>query len=174
MYDRRKFKALVHYICSQRSGDPKLGAVKLNKILWLADLTAYYQLGHAITGARYVKREFGPVPHQILPIERELQNEGVLTIRDAKHYGKDKKEFIVHSMASIDFFPTNEKEIVDWAISFVCDEHTAASISEASHDHIWKAAEDGEEIPHYTVFAIPGEITQEERNWAQMQLEGAR
>ena len=58
-------------------------------------------------------------------------------------------------------------------ISYVCNEHTATSISEQSHDHIWKAAEDGEELPLFTVFAKPGIVTDDEREWAMMKLEEA-
>ncbi|HEV2493248.1 MAG TPA: Panacea domain-containing protein [Terriglobia bacterium] len=172
MYDARKFKQLVHYVCSRRSDNPSsLGAVKLNKTLWLSDLASFYTLGHPITGARYVKRQFGPVPTPILPTLRELESEGVLTITEADHYGKRKTEYVVNLPATDEFLSPEERGIVERMIRFVCEEHTAASISEASHDHIWKAAEDGEEIPLFTVFAQPGKITEEEREWARMTLE---
>jgi hypothetical protein len=166
MYDKAKFKNLVHYICAQRSSDPSsLGAVKLNKILWLSDFRAYYRLGDSITGARYVKRQFGPVPHQIMPVLKELQSEGAIEIRDVLHFGKPKKEYVARY--------EEEKEIIDKTIKLICEDHTAASISEVSHDHVWKAAEDGEEIPYYTVFSVPGKITADELEWAKMQLEHA-
>jgi len=174
MYDKTKFKTLVHYICAQRSGDPSsLGAVKLNKILWLSDFRAYYLLGEPITGARYVKRQFGPVPHQIIPVLKELESEGAISIKEAQHFGKPKKEYIIKYGASIDYFPEEQKRIVDWAINLVCERHTASSISEASHDNVWKAAEDGEELPYYTIFAEPGKIMADEVEWARMQLENA-
>jgi hypothetical protein len=174
MYDKKKFKNLVHYICAQRSANPSsLGATKLNKILWLSDFRAYYNFGESITGARYVKRQFGPVPHQIVPILKELESEGHIEVQDATHYGKTKKQYMVKHGISIEHFPTKEKEIVDEVIKFVCDTHTASSISEASHDHVWKAAEDGEEIPYFTVFAMPGKINEHELEWARMQLETA-
>ena len=73
-FNREKFKLLVHYICWRCSDDPsRLGAVKLNKTLWVADFTAYYEFGQAITGAGYVKRQHGPVPRVILPVLRELE-----------------------------------------------------------------------------------------------------
>lgn len=171
MFNREKFKSLVHYVCWRSSDDPsRLGAVKLNKTLWLSDLGAYYRSGQSITGARYIKRKFGPVPAAILPVLTELEDEGILTIRDAKHFGKRKKEYIVHRDASDNFLSPDEREMVETAIKVVCDSHTATSVSEASHDHVWKAAEDGEEIPLYTVFAKPGEITQSDRDWAHQQL----
>ncbi len=175
MANENRFKQLVHYVCTLCAADPtKLGAVQLNKALWLSDLRSYYQLGHAITKARYVKRQFGPVPSSIVPVLDELQREGALTVRDADHFGKAKKEFIVKREASGDFLSPEEDQIVKEVVSFVTEKHTAASISEASHDHIWKAAADGEELPLFTVFAVPGTITDEEREWAQLTLENER
>jgi Protein of unknown function (DUF4065) len=174
MYNKHKFKTLVHYICAQRADDPfSLGATKLNKILWLSDFRAYYVSGESITGARYVKRQFGPVPHQIVPVLKELESEGAIEVKDVFHFGKPKKEYQVKYGTSIEHFPEDQQEIIEWAIKLVCDRHTAASISNASHDHIWKAAEDGEEIPYHTVFAEPGQITEDELEWARMQLERA-
>jgi hypothetical protein len=172
MRDRQKFKSLVHYVVSRRCKAPEtLGAIKLNKILWLSDLKAFYQLGHPISEATYVKQEFGPVPKQIMPVLHDLEREGVLTVRDAPHYGKQKKQYDVHRLESGNFLEPEEQEIVDGIINHVCDEHTAASISEASHDHIWQAASDGEAIPLFTVFARPGRVTDMDRQWAQIKLE---
>jgi hypothetical protein len=169
------FKNLVHYICWKCSDEPTaLGSVKLNKALWLSDLIAYYRLGHPITNARYVKRQYGPVPSSILPVLRELQQSGVLTVQEADHFGRRKREFLVHKSANGGFLSPEELAIVDRTIAYVCDEHTAVSISEASHDHIWKAADDGEIIPHFTVFAEPGKITEEDREWAQLMLENSQ
>jgi hypothetical protein len=169
-----KFKSLVHYVCASRCSAPDtLGAVKLNKILWLSDLSAFYETGRPITNSRYIKQKFGPVPARILPVLRELENEGKMTVIDAPHYGKQKKEYKVHAQASGAFLSADELKIVNDVIDHVCDEHTAKSVSEASHDHIWMAAEEGEEIPLFTVFAKPGKITDSERMWAQLQLESA-
>jgi hypothetical protein len=132
---------------------------------------AYLQLQEPITGARYVRRRFGPVPHQILPVLKDLETEGALTVGETYYHGKTKTSYSVHKPASYEMFTPKERAIVDKMIDFVCDEHTATSISEFSHDHVWKAATEGEEIPYMTVFAQPGTITQEDRNWARFQLE---
>lgn len=167
-----RFKQLVHYVCSIYAGDPtKLGSVKLNKALWLADLLSYYHLGEPITNARYVKRQFGPVPTKVLPALRELESEGVLIAQDTEHFGWRKKEFIVHRLSTGEFLSAEEKQLVDQAVAWVAESHTATSISNWSHDHIWRTARDGEEIPHFTVFANPGKITDEDREWARLKLE---
>jgi len=171
MYDSKKFKNLVHYICWKCSDDPsKLGSVKLNKTLWLSDLSAYYNTGDSLTGARYVKRQFGPVPRAILPTLQELERDGILKTRDVRHYQYQKKEFLVTAPPP-NFLTDSERKLVDVTIEIVCDQHTATSISAFSHDHIWQSAKDGEEIPAFTVFAVPGDITNDEREWAKMELE---
>ena len=171
-FDRDKFKSLVHYVCWRCKDDPsRLGAVKLNKTLWVADFTAYYNSSSPITGARYVKRKHGPVPGAIMPVLNELESQGALSIRDTNFHGFSKKEYRVLTDPDTRDFTAEELAIADAAIELVCEQHTATSISDASHDHIWQAADDGEEIPYYTVFSVPGSITDDEREWARQELE---
>lgn len=171
-FAKEKFKSLIHYICWRCHSDPsKLGAVKLNKILWLSDFISYYNSGQPITGARYVRRKFGPVPGAIVPALKELETEGALSIRDTTFHGKRKKEYAVKKKPSLKVFDEKELKLIDTVITYVCESHTAKSISEQSHDHLWESAEDGEEIPYFTIFAKPGEIDEEDRNWANQALE---
>jgi hypothetical protein len=170
-HDREKFKALVHYVCWRYATAPdKLGAVKLNKTLWRADFKSFYLTRHSITGARYIKRQYGPVPSGLKAVLQELVNEGVLTIGTTPYHGYDKHQFVAHSEPDLRLLTKQDIEIADEAMRFVCEEHTAKSISEESHDHIWRAAKDGEKIPYETVFAVPGEITDDEREWARQEI----
>jgi hypothetical protein len=168
--DRKKFKLLIHYICSMCEPS-QFGSVKLNKILWVADFQAYYELGKSITGARYVKRQHGPVPSTIVPILDELSLEGLLSITEEDFHGFPKRRFEAFGTPDLSRLTEDEIRIVNTAIKFVI-EHTARPISKLSHDHIWRTADDGEEIPYYTVFALPGEITESDREWARTMLGG--
>ena len=166
-----RFKNLVHYVCWRCADDPsKLGAVKLNKILWRSEQENYYRNGKSLTSVHYVKEKYGPVPDGIVKALSELQREGKVVQGQADHFGFDKKEFIVQESAPIDFLDPSERKIVDEMIQHITERHTASSISNESHDDIWKAAVKGEAIPHYTVFAKKGPITQEELEWAQFAL----
>jgi hypothetical protein len=172
IFDHDKFKSLVHYVCWRCNRDPsKLGAVKLNKALRVADFTSYYKTGEPITGARYVKRQFGPVPSVIVQVLNELESEGAIRTREVPFHGFTKKQYNVLVEPDESAFTLPEIEIVEAAINLVCQEHTATSISERSHDHIWKVAENGEEIPYFTIFSVPGDITEDERSWALEELE---
>ena len=56
--NEEKLKAAIAYITSKRA----VGKVKLFKLLYLADFTAYLELGTSITGDVYENFEMGPVP----------------------------------------------------------------------------------------------------------------
>lgn len=173
--DREKFKALVHYICWKCKDPEKLGSVKLNKILWVCDFSYFYRYGTPLTGARHVKRQFGPVPHAIIPILGELVAEGALTVTDVRLFDSTKKEFRSLREPELTAFTEEELRVfVDPAIRLITQEHTGKSVSEVSHDHIWHAAQDGEEIPYFTIFARPGDVMAEEIEWASGVLEEQR
>jgi hypothetical protein len=147
MADMQKFKDLVHYVCAQSPSRAKLGATKLNKILWYAERDAYVQLGHPISGAKFVKRQFGPVPKAIMPVLGVLQSDRAIAIRETIVFGKSKREFISLVTPNISGFKPEEISIVNSAIYTICNFHTADSISKKSHDDVWELAEIGEEIP---------------------------
>lgn len=170
-FDRGKFKALVHYVCWRCKDDTsKLGATKLNKILWLSDFDRYYRHGMPLTGARYAKEQFGPVPRAIMPVLRELEAEGAVVRREVDFHGKEKAEFIVEK-DPLPEFSGDEIAQIDRIIAFVCEENTAKSISDLSHGRVWHAADDGEDIPYFTVFAIPGALTDDDREWAKQEID---
>lgn len=163
-----KFEALVHYICWRCQDPTRLGATKLNKILWFTDATAFVNWGEPITEAVYIKRQFGPVPRQILPTLTRLERDGKLAIRETSYLGVPKREFFTLKPADISGFTAEQISLADYVIDTICEDHTAASISELSHDAVWDLAEIGEEIPLYAVLAAKAsEITQESIAWAR-------
>ena len=84
-FDRTKFKRLVHYIVWKVGKHDWFGATKLNKVLWFVDACAYALTGSPITGETYTRGEFGPVPKHIVPVRRELAEEGAIKVsKEAK------------------------------------------------------------------------------------------
>lgn len=168
MSGKARFKALVHYILERCDDPKKLGATKLNKVLWYADTFAFRSTGQTISGeTHYVKRQFGPVPKKVLSAIRELQAEGKIHVKETEYFGKPKREFISLRQADASKFTAEEIEIVDAVLSAICDHHTAASISDLSHDLIWEAAELGEDIPVFAVLAAQvGALTKNDKKWA--------
>jgi hypothetical protein len=141
-----KFKALVHYVI-QKCDDPnRLGSVRLNKILWYSDVAAYLSTGAPVTGAQYVKKDYGPVPRSITRTLNELEAEKQISIKHPEE-AFAPREF--RSLAETDegMFSDVERGMIDQILSDICTNHTASSISDLTHDVIWKAADEGEEIP---------------------------
>ena len=152
-----KFKALVHYIIYQCRDNPaQLGAIRLNKTLWYADVEAFQYCDptkrKSITGCKYVKREFGPVPKSIRDALRELQDEEKILIKDPT---QDHAPRLFISIAEPDpsALSDGEKSITNGVLKFVCGQ-TARAISASTHDLIWEAADMDEEIPLAATLAV--------------------
>jgi len=161
-----KFKALVHFIVDECQDQPsRLGATRLNKALWYADVIAYKLNGVSITGDSYVKREKGPVPKFILATLRELVSEGKVAIKEPE-YPFDVRKFLSLETAATDTLSHEEIELAREILSIVCG-HTATDISDMTHDQVWEAARIGEEIPlHATLAGLEGAITDNVLSWA--------
>jgi Protein of unknown function (DUF4065) len=170
-----KFKALVHYIVAT-SGDPqRLGATRLNKICWYVDTLSFRIAARPVTNEVYVKRQHGPVPRSILQTLRELEHDQKIHVRE-HHYlpGRTMRIFVALEDADVSVFSSSELEIIDFVIDHVCKNHSAASISELSHDIIWETACYGEEIPlAATLVAQPAELKDEVRAWISRTVEKA-
>ena len=168
--NREKLKALVHYVSFQCDNMAMLGSIKLNKVLWVSDLWSYVKSGEPITGEIYVKQEYGPVAGSMVGILDELQVEKKILVRHRSHHGgKTKTDYISLSDPEniSEMFTAEEISLVDNAIDFVCNLHTAKQISDRSHDIIWHLAEIGEEIPYHAMLAsrLDG-ITKDDVVWA--------
>lgn len=167
-----KLHHLTHYIISRCDEPSVLGATKLNKILWFSDAWAYMRLGSPITEARYEKRQFGPVPSGILNVQNNLVKNGRIILRQGAYGGYPQTQFVSLTTPDINGFSGPQISLVDSIISDICHNHTAASISQASHDIVWDAAELGEEIPLYAVFASrQAELTGDDVVWAREQMQ---
>jgi hypothetical protein len=166
--NREKLKRMVHYICDRVSDPWKLGSTKLNKILYYVDFGSYFKLGRPITGETYVKRQHGPVAYDILRIEEELVDEEKIAIRTGDYFGYKQKRYFALEEPDLSIFSADEISIVEKVIDLIAKNHSATSISLASHNHIWEAAELGEEIPYQTSLINElGEINQQDVEWAQ-------
>lgn len=161
-----KFKALVHFMVHQCREQPgRLGAIRLNKALWYTDVFAYKASGASVTGERYVKRAKGPVPARILQTLNELELEQKIHIREPD--GKfDSRKFMGLVSPNTSVLSEDEMAAASSTLEAVCG-YSANEISELTHDIIWEAAAEGEEIPLYaTLVSEKGEISDNVRAWA--------
>jgi len=147
-----KSRELVHYIINKCSDPSKLGATKLNKILYYADFLFYMEHGKTITNETYVKQDHGPVPKHILQHLENLMEKGAISIREVPFFGKIKREYHSLTVPKISDFSSEEIAHIDEIVNLICNEYTASDISELTHNLVWEYAKKGEEIPPYTIF----------------------
>ena len=165
-----RLKALTHYVCCTCDPDD-LGATKLNKVLWYSDLKWFLEHGESITGAKYVKRQNGPMAMHFYDVIKQLVDEGAIFQRGVEYYGYPKTEYIPMKRATLSDFKPEQISLIDRIAEYVCQKNTAKSISCESHDVIWELAEIGEEIPFYAAFgAVLGEITEDDIYRVQKKL----
>ncbi len=163
----QKLKDLIHYVCWKCDDPKKLGATKLHKIVWLADVSLYLETGLSITGAEYEKRQNGPVPRGGIAARTQLEHDRKIVGRPIRIGPYDQHSFVAVEPPDMAAFSPREVELIDAVIEDVCNNHSAASISDASHEMVWHAAAIGEEIPLYAYLASqPATPTEADLAWA--------
>jgi Protein of unknown function (DUF4065) len=166
-----KFKAMVHLIIASCDDPHQLGAIRLNKICWYSDTAAYRASGVPISPEKYVKRAKGPVPKTVLAAIRDLQDSGKILVKVKDHPVYQTRLFYSLEQPDTSMFSDDEVEIIQSTLKVICENFTANSISELTHNEIWAAAVEGEEIPlNATLVSQRGEVTGEITAWADSVL----
>ena len=165
-----RLASLTHYVI-WKCDPAELGAVKLYKILWFADLERYRRTGRTITGATaYTKLPHGPVPKGAKRALSALEAEGKIAQATENYFGRPKTMFMALHRPDLTEFEGDEIATVDMMAEIICRKHTAKSISEASHDALWDETPIGQDILIGAAAVIPGEATADDLAWAQEAL----
>lgn len=146
-FDRAKLEAAILHTCEAVPPE-RLGAVKLHKVLYFLDMIHYAQTKQPVTGATYKKRPYGPTCVPLLPMLREMEQEGSISVREVDFHGLRKKEYTALRRAEAGVLNESEMALLKEVIEFVCDKNSARTISEFSHKLPWEMAEFGEVIPY--------------------------
>ena len=160
-----KTKAVIHYIISHAAPD-RLGATKLNKVMWRADIRHYRQFGSAITGqTSYIRMPQGPVPNFAKESIEELKAEGRILERAVDTAVGNRREFVWIEKASPGLFTREQVEILQESIRMICRK-PAVQASEETHDALWQEIENGDQIPIGAASVLIGQLDPSELNWA--------
>jgi len=166
-----RLKELSLYIAEKSKDDPSFGAIKLNKILFATDFYFYGFTGRAITEAKYVHRNNGPVPRRMPLIIESLKTEGRAKLEDTTYFGYSQKRLVPLMGANTSMFNEGELSFVDQIISHFRS-YNGTQLSKWTHDlSPWLATEDGEEIPYCSVFVLnPLPVEKAGISWAMKEL----
>src|SRR5262249_30978001 len=99
-----------------------------------------------------------------------LEAEGKIVKSSENYYGRPKTMYVALVRPDLTPFDADEIAIVDMMADIICRNHTAASISNFSHDALWDETELGADSPIGAASVIPGEIDPGDMNWARESL----
>lgn len=150
MAHSEKLRELMLYLAMKCESDTHFGAVKLNKILFAIDVSAYLAWRHPITEAEYIALELGPVPRQLSTLRTEMVQQGDAAVRLHSFFGmmNAQERLIALREPNLDLFTGPEIALIDTIIEGMAP-YNEQELTEWSHRFIgWKAVDKGEAIPY--------------------------
>lgn len=147
-----KFKNVLLYILEKCAGKPNVGETVLYKLLYFSDFNYYELYEEHLTGAKYRKLPYGPVPQKLDNIINQMIEKGQLQRVKTDYHGYPQTRYLPLEKADLTELRASEKEIIDKVIEQLSD-WSAAAISNYSHkDMPWLASKEGEEINYELAF----------------------
>jgi hypothetical protein len=161
--DDEKLRELILLIAEWCQADPKFGAIKLNKLLFHADFSAFLTHGQPITGQEYFKLPQGPAPRRLKSITEAMIKKNEFAWQEVPYYGRTQKKPVALRKADLSKFSGVDVDLIRqtvekfWKLS-------ATEISDQSHIFLgWKAARLQETIPYATALVSRRLPTDQER-----------
>jgi len=147
-----KFKNVLLYILERCAGKPNVGETVLYKLLYFSDFNYYELYEEHLTGAKYRKLPYGPVPQKLDSIVLQMIDKGQLQRVKTAYHGYPQIRYLPLVKADLTELKASEKEVIDRVIEQLSD-WSAASISNYSHkDMPWLATKEGEDINYELAF----------------------
>lgn len=147
-----KFKNVLLYILEQCAGKPNIGETALYKLLYFADFNYYEIYENQLTGARYRKLPYGPVPQKLDAIFTQMISAKQIQKLKTEYHGYPQIRYLPLEKADLTILTASEKEVIDNVINQFSD-WSAKAISEFSHKDIpWLTTEDGKDIDYELTF----------------------
>ena len=147
-----KFKNVLLYILEKCAGKPNVGETVLYKLLYFSDFNYYELYEEHLTGAKYRKLPYGPVPQKLDIIINQMVEKGQLQRVKTDYHGFPQTRYLPLEKANLTELKASEKEVIDRVIEQLSD-WSAAAISNYSHKDLpWLASKEGEEINYELAF----------------------
>ncbi len=147
-----KFKNVLLYILERCAGKPNVGETVLYKLLYFCDFNYYELFEEHLTGAKYRKLPYGPVPQKLDTIINQMIEKGQLKRIKTEYFDKMQTRYIPLAKADLTQLNAGEKEVIDRVIQQMSD-WSASAISAYSHkDMPWLATDEGDNISYNLAF----------------------
>lgn len=163
-FEADKFKQLLLYILEKCGGKPNVGETVLYKLLYFCDFNFFELYEKPLTGMKYKKMQFGPIPDQSLfnKVIMEMRKSGMIE-KVSRPYMNDtiQTRYLNFAEADLSVFGKDIDKMIKVADLVIerLSGMSARQIEDHSHrDYPWQAHEDNEEIDYSSVFFRSGEF----------------
>jgi len=147
-----KFKNVLLYILERCAGKPNVGETILYKLLYFSDFNYYELYEEHLTGAKYRKLPYGPVPQKLDSIIGQMMENRQIQRIKTEYFDKIQTRYIPLVKADLTELKASEKEVIDKVIEQMSD-WSAAAISNYSHKDLpWEVTDEGQEIKYNLAF----------------------
>ncbi|MGA9414731.1 MAG: Panacea domain-containing protein [Terriglobales bacterium] len=147
--DESKLRELIIYVSTISERDDSFGAIKLNKLLFQSDFTAYARWGKPLTGVDYFALENGPAPRPMKRLLKVMTGAGDIVIRKSEYFGYEQHRVFPLREAHVSkCFNVEEINLVFRLIQHYWG-RSGQSMSRESHEFLgWSVAKLEETIPY--------------------------
>jgi hypothetical protein len=147
-----RLRELILYLASKCEDAPFFGAVKLNKMVMVADFSAFVRLGRPITGLEYMRQKAGPVPRRMKPVLSSMETAGEIAIHEVPVGKYTEHRVVPRRPPRLEVFSPQELDVISDAIKFAW-QRSGTELSDWSHGKAWQiAGENGAAIPYEAVY----------------------
>ena len=147
-----KFKNVLLYILERCAGKPNVGETVLYKLLYFSDFNYYEIYEEHLTGAKYRKLPYGPVPQKLDTIIGQMMESGQIQRIKTEYFDKMQTRYIPLAKADLTTLKASEKEVIDKVIEQMSD-WSATAISNYSHKDLpWEVTDEGNYISYNLAF----------------------
>lgn len=152
VFNKEKFKNMLHYIISKCKDNDTVGRTVLFKLLYFSDFDFYELYEKSLSGETYIHKPQGPMPSHFYEAKDELIREG--KIKEKSRLVIDYPRIRYFSLKPVDSSIFTEKELAVINNTINRRSHMrSGKISEYSHGDIpWRLTNEGEELNYESVF----------------------
>lgn len=145
--DLDKVKELILFVAKRSEEDPYFGGVKLNKILFWADVQAFRERNQSVTRMRYRRLPHGPAPTALIPALKQLEDEGACHEEQRRLGSLTQKRVVPDREPDLSSIEEWELAYVEAAIRDLWS-RTATSARDWSHEFpAYELTREGDYIP---------------------------
>lgn len=147
-----KFREVLLYILEKVGARPHVGETVIYKLLYFSDFDYYEKFEEHLTGAMYIRNNYGPTPASFNKIVEQMVARGDLDKIQSDYFTYPQTKYLPRRSADLSVLSARELDTINEVLCRL-GEMNATQISDYSHGDVpWKVTEPGKQIAYETVF----------------------